>query len=118
LEIAFNYLRVGGMSHIVEKLSMRVTTLLQTSPQLEVCIKNYGPPKLQESQFWEFQEFRNSQLWNPGKKLHLNVDLMANHRKYYKGEGGGFPQVWAVVNLMNLCVPVVRLCTKNALNMH
>jgi len=37
---------------------------------------------------------------------------MAKHKIYYKGEGGGFPQVQAVVNLVNLCLPVVRPCTK------
>jgi hypothetical protein len=26
--------------------------------------------------------------------------LMAKHKKYYKGEGGGFPQIWAVVNFV------------------
>ncbi len=26
---------------------------------------------------------------------------MERHRKYYMGEGGGFPRVWAVVNLMS-----------------
>jgi hypothetical protein len=35
-----------------------------------------------------------------------------------KGEGGGFPQVWAVVNLMSLCLLVVCSCAKNALTMH
>jgi hypothetical protein len=31
------------------------------------------------------------------------------HRKYYKWEGGGFPQVWAMVSFMSLCCPwVVR----------
>jgi hypothetical protein len=33
-----------------------VTTLLQTSSQLEVCTQNYGSPELQESQFWEFRD--------------------------------------------------------------
>jgi len=43
---------------------------------------------------------------------------VANHREYYKREGGGFPQVRAVVSLVNPCVPVVRLCTKSAPIMH
>ncbi len=43
---------------------------------------------------------------------------MARHRGYYKGEGGGFSQVWTVMNLANLCLPVVRLCTKSAPIMH
>jgi hypothetical protein len=37
---------------------------------------------------------------------------------YYKGEGGGFPQVRAVVSFVSLCLPVTRLCTKGALITH
>jgi hypothetical protein len=33
----------------------------------------------------------------------------------YMGEGGGFPRVWAVVNLMSFESPVARLNTKCAL---
>jgi hypothetical protein len=35
---------------------------------------------------------------------------MARHKEYYKEEGGGFPQVRAMVSL---CLLVVRSCTKN-----
>jgi hypothetical protein len=54
LGVAPILLFVGGVTHTVEKLSMRAINLLQTSLQLEVCTQNYGPPKSQESQFWEF----------------------------------------------------------------
>jgi hypothetical protein len=50
--------------------------------------------------------------------LGLGFRVLARHREYYKGEGGGFPQVQAMVNLMNPCLPVVHLCTKNALTLH
>ncbi len=53
-----------------------------------------------------------------GRKCHLDVRLMERHKVYYKGEGGGFPQVWAVVNLMSSCLPVARPNTKNAPTMH
>jgi hypothetical protein len=43
--IALIYLNVGDMTHILEKLLTRATTLFETSLQLEVCTKNYGPPK-------------------------------------------------------------------------
>jgi len=33
---------------------------------------------------------------------------MAKHREYYKGEGGGFPQVWVMVSLVNLCMHVAH----------
>jgi hypothetical protein len=39
---------------------------------------------------------------------------MAMHKKYYKGEGGGFPQVQAVVSLMSSCLLVALLCIKSA----
>jgi hypothetical protein len=32
-------------------------------------------------------------LGSPKTKCHLDVGLVGNHRIYYKGEGGGFPQV-------------------------
>jgi hypothetical protein len=37
---------------------------------------------------------------------------MAKHKVYYKGEGGGFLQVWAMVSLVNPCLLVTRPCTK------
>jgi hypothetical protein len=56
----------------------------------------------------------------PGEKSHLDVGSMASHRVYYKGEGGGFPQVKAVVSLMCPCCPwlvlapkVLELCTNH-----
>jgi len=36
-----------------------------------------------------------------GTKCHLDVGLVERHKVYYKGEGGGFPQVWAVVSLVS-----------------
>jgi hypothetical protein len=58
------------------------------------------------------------QLGSPGKKWHLGAVPVARHRVYYKGEGGGFPQVQAVVSFVSMCLPVVCPCTKNALVMH
>jgi hypothetical protein len=43
---------------------------------------------------------------------------MARQKEYHKGEGDGFPQVWAVVSLLNLCLPVARLCTKGVSTTH
>jgi hypothetical protein len=48
----------------------------------------------------------------------LGASPVAKQRLYYKGEGGGFPQVQAVISLMNLCLPVARPYTKSALTMH
>jgi hypothetical protein len=59
-------------------------------------------------------------LGSPGTKCHLDVGLVKRHKVYYKGEGGGFPQVRAVVNLVNpncswlvLTPKVLPLCTNH-----
>jgi hypothetical protein len=64
LGIALIYLCAWGVTHIIGKLSMKLATLLQNSPQLEVCTQNYEPPKLRECQF---QEFQDSNLGVPRK---------------------------------------------------
>ncbi len=53
-------------------------------------------------------------------KSHLDVGPVERCRVYYKGEGGGFPQVRAVVNLVCSCCPwlvlalkVPQLCTNH-----
>jgi hypothetical protein len=48
----------------------------------------------------------------------LGVGPMAKHKVYYKGEGGGFPQVRAVVNLVSSWLHVTRPCTKSATILH
>jgi len=58
------------MWHTIEKLLTRVTTLLWTSFQSEVCTQRYGPPKLWKSQFWEF---RDSQLRIPWLGTKYNI---------------------------------------------
>jgi len=57
---------------------------------------------------------------SPGKNSHLDVASVESCRVYYKGEGGGFPQVRAVVSLMCSCCPwlvlaprVFQLCTSH-----
>ncbi len=77
---------------------------------IEGLHKMYGSPKCKMSQF---QVFWDSQLGSPKTKWHLDVAPIANHREYYKGEGGGFPQVRAMMSFVSLCMPVVYLCTKN-----
>jgi hypothetical protein len=59
-------------------------------------------------------------LGSPGKKSHLDVASVESYRVYYKGEGGGFPQVRAVVSLVCPCCPwlvlaprVLQLCTNH-----
>jgi hypothetical protein len=57
-------------------------------------------------------------LGSPRTKSHLDVGLVERHRVYYKGEGGGFPQVWAMVSLVNPKLSVIRLSTKSVPIVH
>jgi hypothetical protein len=57
---------------------------------------------------------------SPEKNSHLDVGSVENHRVYYKGEGGRFPEVQAVVSLVCPCCPclvpapsVLQLCTNH-----
>jgi len=57
---------------------------------------------------------------SPRTKNHLDVAFVMSHRIYYKGEGGGFPQVRAVVSLVCPCClwlvlapKVFQLCTNH-----
>jgi hypothetical protein len=55
-----------------------------------------------------------------GTKCHLDVGLVERHKVYYKGDGGAFPQVRALVNLVSPSFPwlvlapkVLQLCTNH-----
>ncbi len=59
-------------------------------------------------------------LGSPGTKNHLDVAPMERRRVYYKGEGGGFPWVRALVSLVCLSCPwfvltpkMLQLCTNH-----
>jgi hypothetical protein len=54
------------------------------------------------------------------QKCHLDVAPMERRKEYYKGEGGGFPQVQAAVSLVSPSCPwlvlapkVLQLCINN-----
>jgi hypothetical protein len=64
------------------------------------------------------QSCGNPNFGNFWTKCHLDVGLMERHKVYYKGEGGGFPQVWVVVSLVSPSLPVTRPSTKSAQTMH
>jgi hypothetical protein len=56
--------------------------------------------------------------WESQNKCHLDVAPMERHREYYKGEGGGFPQIQTVVSLVSPSLRVACFSTKNAQTMH
>jgi hypothetical protein len=57
-------------------------------------------------------------LGGSGTKCHLDVAPVESCKKYYKGEGDGFPQVQAAVNLVSLKLPMAHPSSKSAQTMH
>jgi hypothetical protein len=53
-----------------------------------------------------------------GTKCHLDVAPVERCKKNYKKEGDGFPQVWAVMNLVSSKLPVVHPSFKSVQIMH
>jgi hypothetical protein len=109
---AMIYLSVGGMPHIIGNSSTRVTILLQISPQSEVYKKIWAS-KVMEVPILRIFGLPTLGSWD---KMTFGCSPVINKKEYYKGEGGGFPQVWVVVNLMTSYVLVICLCTKSAPN--
>jgi hypothetical protein len=70
----------------------------------------------------------HTKLWGPKvagvptlatrQKNHLDVSLVEKHKVYYKGEGGGFPQVRAMMHLVSSSLPVIHPSTKSVSIMH
>jgi hypothetical protein len=65
-----------------------------------------------------FSAISGLQLGSPRTKWNLGVGPVARHREYYKGEGGGFLQVRAVVSCVGPCLLVVRPCNKSVPTLH
>jgi len=55
---------------------------------------------------------------SPKTKCHLDVSLVERHKIYYKGEGGGFPQVRAMVSFVSSSLLMAHHNTKSAPTMH
>jgi hypothetical protein len=107
-----NFLAFRWRAISVGNLLTRTITLFQSSSQSKVYKQSYEAPKLREPQLWKFRDshlgvLRQNDIWIP-----------AMHMIYYKGEGGGFPHVRAMVSLMSLSLFVARHSTKNAPTMH
>jgi hypothetical protein len=107
-------MRVGGVLDIVGKILTRATTFLQTSLQLKVYKKIMG---IQNNKNPNLRNFGTPDLRVLGK-MTFGLAPMVNQKKYYKGEGGGFPQVRAMMSLVNLCMFMACLCIKSAPVMH
>jgi hypothetical protein len=73
-----------------------------------------GPQSCKSPNFGNFE----TPTWESREKYHLDDGPMASYKIYYKGEGGGFPQVQAVVSFVSPSLPVVHPNTKSVQIMH
>jgi hypothetical protein len=98
----------------VEKILTKATTLFQTSFQSEACTQSYGASKLGHPKVTGIPTLGISRFpfGSPRTKCHLDMGLMERQKIYYNGEGGGFPQVRTVGNLVSPSLPVARPKTK------
>ncbi len=108
--ITLIYLRAGGVPHLWKAFNkgynFNLTSIRGLNKKLWAS-KVTGIP---------IREFWDSQFGSFGTKWHLGVGPVARHWKYYKGEGGGFPQVWAMVSLVNPCLPVALFVHQECYN--
>jgi hypothetical protein len=102
-------MRADGVQHTVGKLSTRAT--------IRGLHAKLWRPKVTGIPTLAILRLPLGSLWT---KSHLDVGPVGSHRIYYKGEGGGFPQVRAVMSLVSLNCPwlvlapkVLQLCTNH-----
>jgi hypothetical protein len=88
------------VQYVVETISTRATSLIQTLLRSDFAVGSYELPKSQDSNRDSFGTISGFQLGSPGKKSHLDVVPEMWRIEYYMGEGGGFLRVRAVVCLV------------------
>jgi hypothetical protein len=64
------------------------------------------------------QSYETLSCGNFVTKWHLGDDPMVRHKVYYKGEGGGFPQIRAMLSFVNSSLLVIRPSSKNVRTKH
>ncbi len=104
------------MQHTIGNISTTATTLIKTSSQSKVCRQSYGPPKLQESQLWEFQD---SHLGDPGQNAIWVLVPWPSIKYTIRGKVVASPKsgawwiLWVWVCPWFVLTPkVFKLCTK------
>ncbi len=86
--------------YVVEKISTRPTSLVQTSSQSDFAVGSYELPKSRDSNWDSFGTISGLQLGSLGKKCHSGASAAEWHREYYREDGDGTSRVQAVVCLV------------------
>jgi hypothetical protein len=92
----------------LKRFQQRLHLFLKSHLNWRSANKVMGPQNHERPNCGNFE----TPIWESRKKWHLGVGPVAKHRVYYKEESDGFPQVRAMMNLVSLCLPVARPCTK------
>ncbi len=70
-------MHADGVPHTIKKLLTMAIIFFQTSLQSKVCTQSYWPPKLWESQFWEFWDSHLGVSW-PGTEYIIRGNVVAS----------------------------------------
>jgi hypothetical protein len=115
LKITSISLREGGVQHPIGKILRKGYNFSLDLISIKVLHTKLWVPKVAEVLTLRISGLS---IGSFETKCHLGVSLGAKHTVYYKREGGGLPQVRAVVSLVSLWLPVVCPCTKSVQTMH
>ncbi len=77
------------MRYVVEKISTRATSLVQTSSRSDLAVGSYDLPKSRDYTRDDFGTISGLHFGSPGNLCHLDVAPTGRCRVYYRGEYGG-----------------------------
>jgi len=77
-------------------------------------MQSYGAQSRKSPNFGNFK----TPTWESRDKKPFGYGPYGQPQSILKGEGGGFPQVWAVVSFVSLSLPMACPSTKSAQTMH
>ncbi len=89
------------------------TPLESCQRELQICFRPH-PNRRSEQRIIIPQNVGSPNQDNAKIKSHLDLGAAKRRKEYYMGEGGGFPQVRAVVSLVSPELPVAHPNTKGA----
>jgi hypothetical protein len=81
---------VGGMSHIIEKNYNEGYNFISNLISIKGLYKKLWPFKMPKNQISRILKLST---WESRDKMTFECSPVTNHIKYYKEEGGAFPQV-------------------------
>jgi hypothetical protein len=78
-----------GVRYVVEKISTRATSSVQTLSRSDLAVGSYELPKSRDSTWDDFGTTSGLHFGGPGNLCHLDVAPTGRRRVYYREYGGG-----------------------------